>query len=97
MRELLGDGERVVADGQHVPLDGRLRLGLERRQPLGCRGVDLDQRLLVLAQHSQPPDQALAHLPHRLPVHLGGRQQRKSWQVRIHPSPKINSATLFSQ
>lgn len=71
VRELLGDGEGVVADGQHVPLDGRLRLGLERRQPLACRGVDLDQRLLVLAQHRQPPDQALAHLSHSLPVHLG--------------------------
>lgn len=87
VRELLGDSEGVVADGQHVPLDGSLRLGLERRQSLGCCAVNLNQRLLVLAKHGQPPDQTLAHLPHRLPVHLQGQKQRKIWQVRIHQSP----------
>lgn len=70
VRELLGDGKWVVADGQHVSLDGRLGLCLESRQSLGRRGVDFDQRLLVLAQHRQPPDQTLTHLANRLPVNL---------------------------
>ena len=70
VRELLGDSEGVVADRQHVSLDGRLGLRFESRQPLGCRGVDLDQRLLVLTEHRQPPDQALAHLADRLSVNL---------------------------
>lgn len=75
VRELLGDGEGVVADGQHVSLDGRLGLCLQRRQSLGRRGVDFHQRLLVLAQHRQPPDQALTHLSNRLPVHLHVRER----------------------
>lgn len=70
MCELLGDGERVAADRQHVSLDAGLRLGLESRQAFGRRGVDLDQRLLVLALHRQPPDQTLTHLAHSLPVNL---------------------------
>lgn len=68
--ELLGDGEWVVADGQHVSLDGRLGLRLQSRQSLGRRGVDLHQRLLILTEHRQPPDQALAHLADCLPVNL---------------------------
>lgn len=67
--ELLGHGEGVVADGQHVPLDG-LGLGLQHSQPVGGRGVDLHQRLLVLTQRGQLPDQGLRHLLHRLPVEL---------------------------
>lgn len=70
VRELLGDGEGVVADGQQVSLGGGLGLRLQGAEPLGRRGVDLDQRLLVLAEHRQPPDQALAHLADRLPVNL---------------------------
>lgn len=70
VRELLGDGKRIVADGQHVPLDGRLGLCLKSGESLGRRGVDFDQRLLILAQHRQPPDQTLTHLANRLPVNL---------------------------
>lgn len=70
VRELLGDSKWVVADGQHVSLDGRLGLCLKSRQSLGCCGVDFDQSLLVLAQHRQPPDQALTHLANCLPVNL---------------------------
>lgn len=70
VRELLGDSEGVVADGQHVSLDGRLGLCFKSSQPFSCCGVDLDQRLLVLAEHRQPPDQALAHLADRLSVNL---------------------------
>lgn len=51
VRELLGDGEGVVTDGQHVSLDGRLGFCFKSRQPFGRCGVDLDQRLLVLAEH----------------------------------------------
>lgn len=78
--ELLGDSERVVADGQHVSLDGRLGLCLESRQSLGRCGVDFDQRLLILAEDRQPPDQALAHLANCFPVNLmgGQRGRRKS-------------------
>lgn len=68
--ELLGDSEGVVADGQHVSLDGRLGLRFKSCESLSCSGVDLDQSLLVLAEHRQPPDQALAHLADRLPVNL---------------------------
>lgn len=80
--ELLGDGEGVAADGQHVPLDGGLRLGLERGQALGRRGVDFDQRLLVLALHRQPPDQALAHLADGLPVNLVDGREMESVRTR---------------
>lgn len=73
--ELLGDSEWVAADVQHVSLDAGLRLGLESRQAFGRRGVDLDQRLLVLALYRQPPDQALTHLAHSLPVNLVERQE----------------------
>lgn len=82
VRQLLGDGERVAADGQHVPLDAGLRLGLDGSQTFGRRGVDFDQRLLVLALHRQPPDQALTHLANSLPVNLVDREEMES--VLIH-------------
>lgn len=80
MCELLGDSKWVVADGQHVSLDGRLGLRLKSRQSLGRCGVDFDQRLLILAEDRQPPDQALAHLANCFPVNLvdGQRGRRKS-------------------
>lgn len=68
--ELLGDSERVIAQGQHVSLDGRLGFGFQSGETFRRRGVDLDQGLLVLAEHSQPPDEPLAHLADGLPVNL---------------------------
>lgn len=76
MCELLGDSEWVVTDGQHVSLDGRLGLRFKSSQSLGRCGVDLDQCLLVLAEHRQLPDQALAHLANRLSVNLMDGQGR---------------------
>lgn len=78
VRELLGDGERVAADGQHVSLDARLRLGLDGCQTFGRCGVDFDQCLLILALHRQPPDQALTHLANGLAVNLVDRQEMDS-------------------
>lgn len=75
MCELLGDSEGVVADGHHVSLDGRLGLRFKSRQSLSCSGINLDQRLLILAEHCQPPDQALAHLADGLSVNLSDERE----------------------
>ena len=83
--ELLGHGEGVAADAEDVALH-RLRLGLEHSQPVRRRGADLGQRLLVLAECGQLPDQPLGHLLHGLTIQLpeterereGGRERENN-------------------
>lgn len=75
--ELLCQCVRVVADGEHVLLDGR-RLGFEGHQLVrdggGVEG-DLDDALFPLAHEGQPLAELLQHLVQGFPVCLRGEER----------------------
>lgn len=78
MGELLRQRVRVVADGEHVLLDGR-RLGLEGHELVGDGGGvegDLDDALLALAHQGQPLAELLQHLVQGFPVRLRREERR---------------------
>lgn len=80
MGELLCQRVRVVADGEHVLLDGR-RFGLEGHELVGDGGGvegDLDDALLALAHQGQPLAELLQHLVQGFPVRLQG-EERSGW------------------
>lgn len=83
MGELLRQRVRVVADGEHVLLDGR-RLGLEGHELVrDGRGVegDLDDALLALPHQRQPLVELLQHLVQGFPVRLRQEGSRREERV----------------
>lgn len=76
--ELLCQCVRVVADREHVLLDGR-RLGLEGHQLVRDGGRvegDLDDALFPLAHQGQPLTKLLQHLVQGFPVRLRRGERR---------------------
>lgn len=77
--ELLCQCVGVIADGEHVLLDG-WRLGLEGHQLVRDRGGiegDLDNTLFPLAHQGQPLAEFLEHLVQGFPVSLERNRRRK--------------------